>query len=111
MERALDSALAIARADNSTAPRMYEALREPFAARQWNDRRRFYAAAIPAAYIGCGAESMQAFQSLEPHVPWRLDALVLRESCYARSGNLDLATRAARDLAEFRRADPPPLLP
>jgi spermidine synthase len=107
MERALESAVAIARADPSLAAQMAAALGEPFAAGQWNDRRRLYAAVVTAGYRGCGAETIRVLQAIEPDVPWRRDFLELRRDCYARAGLDALATRAARELAEFDRAAAP----
>jgi hypothetical protein len=98
--------VAIARADPSLAAKMAAALGEPFAAGQWNDRRRLYAAVVTAAYRGCGAETIRALQAIEPDVPWRRDLLELRRDCYARAGLDGLATRA-RELAEFQRAEAP----
>jgi hypothetical protein len=107
MERALESAVAIARADPMLAAKMAAALGQPFAAGQWNDRRRLYAAVVTAAHRGCSPETIRALQALEPDVPWRRDLLELRRDCYTQARLDGLATRAARELAEFQRAEAP----
>ena len=107
--RSFDLALSVAR-NHAYAARMFAALQKPFAAGQWEDRRRFYGALISNEMEGCGPHTVGALRQLEPWPPWRRDLLTLRRDCYESAMLHPLAKRAKRDLDEFLSAEPVPLL-
>jgi spermidine synthase len=110
MGRTLDAVVALARQDRRQAPRMFNALGEPFAAGQWNDARKIYRVAIAAEASGCSGITVGALQAMEPWPRWTEDSLRIRSRCYAEAGRGDLAATAQREYAEFLAAKAKPLL-
>jgi hypothetical protein len=79
--------------------RMLEALREPFAVKVADQRRRV-AVAFLASNVDFKALCADAIGALEPDVPWAGDFLAMRRNCYAETGHSRLAA-ATRELNEF----------
>ena len=75
---------------------MIEALREPFAVKVADYRRRV-AVAFLTSHADFKALCADAIGALEPNVPWAGDFLALRRDCYAETGNSRLAA-ATREL-------------
>jgi spermidine synthase len=100
---ALEETSELVRRDPSLAPRMYEALREPFALRVLDDLRRWIA--LGAALAMHGTECVDAVDVFEPHVPWDESFLRSRAECYRRA-NDPRADRAGDDLEEWRAKRP-----
>lgn len=100
MRNALDTATELAAADRASAPRIFAALEQPFAARLLNDGRLLRRLAVAEQIGKCSPAMVTALQALEPHVPWRRHILVLRAECY--SG--EPAEAARRDVARFDAA-------
>ena len=102
--KALDAAIGVAKADPSQAPKLLEALSEPFAACYADESRRA-AAGVIAEGLGPAAAA-RFVESFEPHVPWSDRFLTYREKTYREAGHR-LAAQADRDLREFRRLSAP----
>jgi spermidine synthase len=108
MRNSFDTAMSLA-GDHAAAPYVIEALRRPFSEWQWEDARDIMRVGVAEKYERCGASMLEAFQDMEPNVPWRRHILELRADCYTRA-HLPLAERARRDFAEYVQSEPPPLL-
>ncbi len=89
------------------ARRMIEALREPFAVKVADHRRRV-AVAFLTSHADFKAMCADAIGALEPNVPWAGDFLALRRDCYAETGNSRLAA-ATRELNEYLSMEGLPL--
>jgi spermidine synthase len=100
---ALEETSELVRRDARLAPRMYEALREPFALLVLDDLRRWIA--LGAALAMPGTECVEAVGVFEPNVPWDEAFLRSREECYRRANDAR-AGRAGEDLAEWRSNKP-----
>jgi predicted membrane-bound spermidine synthase len=98
--KTFDAAVGVAKADPKQAPRLLEALHEPFAARYADENRRATACVI-AEQLGPAAV-VQFVESFEPHVPWSERFLAYRQKAYRKAGHR-LADQADRDLQEFVR--------
>jgi spermidine synthase len=105
MGRTLPLVTSLAQADAALAPRLFDALGQPFSARMFEHERL-----LARVWLAQGAQSpalcARAIAPLEPHVPWEGPFLAFRADCYRRLGH-PLAPRAARD-AEAFQADVPP---
>ncbi|MGZ7081465.1 MAG: spermidine synthase, partial [Thermoanaerobaculia bacterium] len=110
MNRALETAVLIARDEKQYAPRMYAALERPFAAGQENDLRLFYLVLVAYESEACGPRTIRALRMQEPHVMWRELILRLRKECYATANLGDLAKRARQDYEAYQAAEPAPLV-
>lgn len=108
--RSLETAVNITRDRPALGPRLYEALRSPFAAAQWEDYRQVQLAMIAYTSEQCGQRTLEAMRALEPHVPWREGYLEIRHFCYEATGQSGLAARAREDLEEFRANEPTQIL-
>ena len=86
---------------------MIEALREPFAVKVADHRRRV-AVAFLTSHVDFKALCVDAIGALEPNVPWAGDFLALRRDCYAETGDMRLAA-ATRELGEFLSMEGLPL--
>jgi spermidine synthase len=88
------------------ARRLYEALREPFAVRIFEDLRR--TVAFATAERAPGPDCVAAEAVFEPNVPWTLDFLQARTQCMGRTLPEGDARRVAaeRDLRRFLAAEP-----
>jgi predicted membrane-bound spermidine synthase len=100
---AFQAAVEVARADPSTADRLYRALAEPFALYKLEEKRRLTAALV-AAQVSAAAAA-EAVEASEPYVPWTKSFLELRDWAYRTTGH-PLAGRAERDLVEFSSREP-----
>lgn len=100
MQRALETAVLIARDDKQYGPRMYALMERPFAAGQWNDLRLFYLVLIGYEHEQCGARTLQALQEQEPHVMWRELVLRIRSECAGKKADFDA----------YKAAEPAPLV-
>ena len=89
------------------ARRMIEALREPFAVKVADIRRRV-AIAFLTSQVDFKGMCADAIGALEPNVPWAEDFLALRRNCYAETGDLRLAA-ATRELGEYLSMEGLPL--
>ncbi len=97
--KAVARAQALGSVNPVLARRMFEALREPFAVKVADHRRRG-ALALLTTYVDFKGLCAQAIGTLEPNVPWARDFLLLRRDCYAETGDTRLAV-ATRELNEF----------
>ena len=98
--KTFDAAIGVARADPTQAPRLLQALGQPFAACYADESRRATACVIAE---GLGPAAVAQFvESFEPHVPWSERFLAYRQQAYRDAGH-PLAAQADRDLREFRR--------
>ena len=102
---ALSDAQEVVARDPRLTPRLYAALREPFAVHVADDARKeaFLSCAIRMRGAACG----EAFAGYEPHVPWEEDFLVSRYECYRGMGD-PRAERAERDVLDWRENRPEP---
>jgi spermidine synthase len=89
------------------AQRMIAALREPFAVKVADHRRRV-AVAFLTSNVDFKALCADAIGALEPNVPWSGDFLALRRDCYAETGSTRLAA-ATRELNEYLSMEGLPL--
>ena len=98
--KTFDAAIGVAKADPRQAPRLLQALGEPFAAYYADESRRATACVIAE---GLGPAAVAQFvESFEPYVPWSERFLAYRQQAYRAAGH-PLAAQADRDLREFRR--------
>jgi hypothetical protein len=89
----------LARRDPSLAPRLLEALGQPYSLMSVDDQRSSAAMEISAGlgpFPGCAS----VLHPLEPHFPWRAAALSYRYECYATQGD-PLAARAEAEMRQF----------
>jgi predicted membrane-bound spermidine synthase len=105
--KTFDAAISVAQADRTQAPKLLQALGEPFAACYADEARRA-AACVIAEELGPAAVA-EFVESFEPHVPWSQRFLTYRQQAYRHAGHR-LADQADRDLQEFvrRAAGAPP---
>jgi hypothetical protein len=89
---------------------VFEAMRRPFIAGQWQNARLRYALQVAWAIDGCGTRTLQILLEMEPNVPWTKEHLRMRRDCYVRAGLAELAGAAARDWMSFTASEPLPLL-
>jgi hypothetical protein len=99
---ALEAALLVAHTHRPSAPELFAAMEQPFAA-DYADGLRRRIACRTAALFGHAA-AVREIESFEPHVPWTRSFLKLRQQEYAAVGH-PLAARAAADFAEFARLE------
>ena len=106
-----DKAMAVATALSDRSPdlarRMLEAMRQPFAVRNMDLRRRMLAGQF-AVKANRPAACRDAVASLEPYVPWTRQFLALRRECYQSTKDARLMA-ATRDLEQFLSHEPLPL--
>ncbi|MBI4025832.1 MAG: fused MFS/spermidine synthase [Verrucomicrobia bacterium] len=108
MDRSLDIALAIARADpgKTMAARLYQAINRPFVVSLLEERRLFtlvqIARNLPPDELN--ASTLKAIEWYEPHIPWVREFLDLRARCYGQARHPQ-APAARRDLEAFDRAE------
>ena len=100
MQRALETAVLVARDDKRFGPRMYALLEKPFAAGQWNELRLFYLMLVAYEHEQCGARTLAALQQQEPHVQWRELVLRVRSECAGKAADYDA----------YKDAEPVPLV-
>jgi len=101
---ALIDAKDIAFGEKSFAPRVYAALREPFALHLHDELRKL--AAFAVAGVSPGHPCVDALASYEPNVPWEGPFLTHRAQCYRDAGH-PLAMRADADLESWARSVEP----
>lgn len=106
-QKALNLADPIAARDPSTAPQLFEALRQRFAVAV-ADRARLVAAAGLSRRMDFARTCRVPLDELEPFVPWNAEMLTLRRNCYQATGDPRLAV-AVRELADFYAHEPAPL--
>jgi spermidine synthase len=107
VQRSLSLAVELARTDLSLAPRLYEALGQPFAARMF-ERQRLRARLEMVSLLADPGRCVDALAPFEPDVPWEEPFLAFRYQCY-RERQSPLAEGARRDLEQYREAAPPRL--
>jgi spermidine synthase len=98
-QKGVGRAQALGASNPALARRMIEALKEPFAVKVADHRRRVAIAFLTSA-ADFKALCADAIGALEPNVPWVGDFLALRRDCYAETGNARLAA-ATRELNEY----------
>ncbi|HEY0143088.1 MAG TPA: fused MFS/spermidine synthase [Thermoanaerobaculia bacterium] len=97
----------IVAADPSVAPKLYDALSQPFMLGQQEWNRRAAKAYLAHDAFGCGEPTIQALRVFEPTPPWEEKFLGLRVRCYATRPELqELTLRAWNDLEEYVAATP-----
>lgn len=106
-EAALVGAAEIAERDPTQARRLFEALSLPFAVMHVEHRRRMTRWMV-AQHVG-DAAMIDALAEMEPFVPFDREFLESRWVVYHRTKH-PLKPRAERDLLEFRRWSPTPLV-
>ena len=99
--KTFDAAIGVAKADPSQAPKLLQAMGEPFAVYYADESRRPTACVI-AEGVGPAAVA-QFVESFEPYVPWSERFLAYRRQAYRDAGHR-LAAQADRDLQEFVRS-------
>jgi len=109
MARAIDFAAVVGTLDKSTAPVLYDALAQRFAAGQNETTRLAARVSLGRRIDGCGPHAIAALRALEPWVPWDRPTLELRADCYAKAGLRELASRAQEELGDFIANQPQPL--
>jgi spermidine synthase len=109
MGRLFDTAVAIARADRTTARELFDAVDKPFAAGQWEDGRKYYRVFVAEAIEPCGPAMLRALAELEPYPHWRENVLHARFDCYSRRRLPELKADAERDWKEWLATTPKPL--
>jgi hypothetical protein len=95
---ALAAATELARNDSHCARELLEALKEPFLVDYADDDRRWTACSIATRISPQVA--LPWIESYEPHIPWELSFLTLRDRVYAITRHA-LAAQAQADLACF----------
>ena len=108
-QKALALATIISGTDPALAPRLYDALREPFSARSVDNQRRITQLEVATRFDFKG-RCMEPIVALEPHVPWDARVLPMRRDCYQLNNDPRL-TAAARDLSDFMGREPLPIAP
>jgi spermidine synthase len=106
-QKAVARAQALGSANPALARRMIEALREPFAVKVADIRRRV-AVAFLTSQVDFKGMCAGAIGALEPNVPWAADFLALRRNCYAETGDVRLAA-ATKELGEYLSMEGLPL--
>jgi len=106
-QQALALAQEIAQADPSSAPTIYEALRQPFAAHAVNTSRNVARLAVASAFDFKG-RCREPLNELEPWTPWTARILTLRRDCYGQNNDPRLAV-AVRELDDFNAGEPLPI--
>ncbi len=104
LSSAIKGARACAEHQSGTAPRLEEALRQPFVLRRGDLERRRARLALGAMLPGKAC--VPAFSEEEPSFPWSLSLLRLRLACYERAQD-PRASTAAADVRTFMRGSPP----
>ncbi len=99
MQRALVLLRDVAAKDASLSPRLYAALREPFAVRALDDARTAALLEL-VADLPSKEACVEAWTALEPHVPWLEDQLLARRDCYRAAGH-PLGDKSADDMELF----------
>ena len=107
LEAALLRMVQLAERDGRHAPRLFQAVGEPFAVYQLETRRRLTRYFI-AQHVNDAAK-LEALADMEPHVPWHAEFLHLRLSVYERTGDRR-AAQAQGDLNEFIHWMPEPFV-
>jgi spermidine synthase len=102
---ALEEAKALVAIDARFAPRMFAALREPFALRIRDSVRKQVALAVAVAIPGSAC--VEALAPFEPEVPWDEAFLTTRVVCYQAAKD-PKAARAAQELVDWRIAHSSP---
>jgi spermidine synthase len=107
VKQALEDAGDIGTKHPRYAARLYDALRQPFAVRIFEDLRR--TVAFATAQRTGGPECVAAEAVFEPNVPWTLDFLQARTQCLERNVPQGDSRRVAaeRELRQFLSAEPP----
>jgi len=105
MKRSLLVAADIAAREPSLAPRLYEALAQPFSLRLLEDER-VAALLVVASYVSF-EKYAEALSGIEPNVPWERPLLSRRAQAYEKIRH-PLAARARRDLELFLKREPRP---
>ncbi len=93
------------------APRIYEALSQPYAVSMLDAVRRLTALSVARRFPegACNPSVIATLETFEPWPPWRRDHLDMRAECYSRTDH-PLAAEAARDLLELLADQPAPFL-
>ncbi len=104
MSRAIRVAEWIARRDGGLATRIYRALREPFAVRVLDSKRKQALARVSMLSDDTGL-CVDAMELFEPYPVWTQKALLARAECYEINRH-PLADRAWDDLTAFVAAAP-----
>jgi spermidine synthase len=106
---ALERAVQLGRTHPNRARVFYDALAQPFAAKQYDDFRRGALIQLAATFDGCGSKTIAALRAVEPNPYWTREQLRIRATCYERAG-LPLADRASEDLERYRSSEPAPVV-
>lgn len=107
IDRSLALAMSVADNDHAQAKTLVAALAQPFMLYGKN-QMRVWAQLSCANESGDNATIIATLAPLEPNVPWRLEALLMRRAAYA-AANHPLLERAEEDLRLFYRGQPVPL--
>jgi len=108
-EKALTLATTIASTDPAMAPRLYDALAQPFAVHAVDNLRKMTQVELAATFDFKG-RCRAPIEALEPHVPWTARFLTMRRDCYQLNNDPRLAA-ADRDLNDFKAGEPLPIAP
>ena len=108
-QKALTLATTISGTDPATAPRLYDALREPFSVHAVDNARRIAQLEVAAKFDFKG-RCIEPIAGLEPHVPWTARFLAMRRDCYQLNNDPRVVV-ANRDLNDFMAGEPLPIAP
>jgi len=106
MSSALSLVETIAASDKARGRELFELLQKPFAVNAM-EMERMGALVKLTRQIGFKESCVQALKPFEPIVPWNVDFLRLRHSCYEANAHPNLA-RASLELGEFLDNAPVP---
>lgn len=106
MSIALMDANALATQVDGTAPRLWDALKQPFVVDALNEKR-IYNALTVAAKVSLNA-AIEAMQAYEPNIPWIGEFLARRLELYSTAKHSKAAI-ARQELSEFLEDEPSPL--
>jgi hypothetical protein len=106
-QKALSLVATLAARAPGVSPRLFEALRQPFALRALDEMRLLTMTDLSHRFDFVRA-CREPVGALEPHVPWTAPFLVARRDCYHATNDPRLA-QAARDLENYIAHEPLPL--
>lgn len=104
MRSALELVVELTKRNAALAPRLFQSVRSPFVLHAL-ETERVAAVGELVSRMDLRRSCLDGIRPSEPYVPWGENWLSLRYECYMATGDPG-ATRAAVDLAEFRRYEP-----
>jgi len=106
-QKALTLTAALMTRAPASSPRLFAALREPFALRAFDELRLLTMTDLSSQFDRAGT-CREPVGALEPFVPWTSGFLLARRDCYQATNDARLAV-AHRDLEDYFAREPAPL--